>query len=204
MPKELFRPILPSPRYLQQDEIVARSDGSPDLERRLYLLDTKLSEEEIRVHFPTLAVYLEEGHAAGVSDRYLCKHRQPWYSQEERSPAPIVCTYLGRGDTKCGRPFRFILNGSLATVANVYLVLYPKEILRRELARTPSLLRGIWRMLNQLPASVLMGEGRVYGGGLYKMEPRELGNVSAEFMTDFIPLQNLCAKAVQLSLFADA
>ena len=36
------------------------------------------------------------------------------------------------------------------------------------------------------------------------MEPRELGNVPAEFMTDFIPLQNLCAKAVQLSLFADA
>jgi adenine-specific DNA-methyltransferase len=203
LPKELFTPILPSPRYLQQDEIVARSDGSPELARRLFLLDTTLSEEDIRIGFPALAAYLEEGRAAGVPERYICRHRRPWYGQEDRPSAPLVCTYLGRGDSKSGRAFRFILNGSQATVANVYLALYPKPALRRELAHSPSLLRQIWRSLNELPNSVFMSEGRVYGGGLYKMEPGELGKVPVEFMTGFFSPRNIRIKAVQLSLFAE-
>jgi hypothetical protein len=32
-----------------------------------------------------------------------------------------------------------------------------------------------------------MGEGRVYGGGLHKLEPRELGNASAQKIFDIFP-----------------
>lgn len=204
LPMEVFRPILPSPRYLPHDEVKARKDGSPDIDRRLFLLDTKLSEKEIHKRFPALAGYLEEGKAKGLQERYLCKHRAPWYGQEDRPPAPIVCTYLGRGDVKSGRPFRFILNGSRATVANVYLALYPTRLMARELDRDPKLLRMVWSALNDLSPEVLLGEGRVYGGGLHKLEPRELSNVPAVLIADLLPRASVMLRSKQLGLFAEA
>lgn len=204
LPIEVFTPILPSPRYLAQDEVKAREDGSPEIDRRLFLLNTKLSEEEIHRRFPALAAYLEEGKEKGLPERYLCRHRSIWYGQENRPPAPIVCTYLGRGDSKSGRPFRFILNGSRATVANVYLALYPAPLVAREMDRDPSLLRKVWSALNALPPDVLLGEGRVYGGGLHKLEPRELSNVPAAFITDLLPHAAIAPRTKQLGLFAEA
>lgn len=204
LPMELFTPILPSPRYLPQDEVKAREDGSPDIERRRFLLDTKLSEKEIHRRFPALAAYLEEGKAKGLPERYLCQHRVLWYGQEVRPPAPIVCTYLGRGDAKSGRPFRFILNSSRATVANVYLALYPTPLMAREVDRDPGLLPKVWNALNELPPDVLLGEGRVYGGGLHKLEPRELSNVPAPFITNLLPHTAVAARTKQLGLFAAA
>ncbi len=204
LPMEVFTPILPSPRYLSQDEVKARKDGSPDIDRRLFLLDTKLSEEEIHRRFPALAAYLEEGKVKGLQERYLCKHRTPWYSQEHRAAAPIVCTYLGRGDFKSGRTFRFILNDSRATVANVYLALYPTPLMARAMDADPSLLRKVWRALNELPPDVLLGEGRVYGGGLHKLEPRELSSVPVLFITGLLPHYTEASRVKQPGLFAEA
>jgi len=203
LPMEVFTPILPSPRHLAQDEVKARKDGSPDIDHRLFLLDTKLPEEEIHRRYPALAAYLEEGKAKGLPERYLCTHRSLWYGQEDRPPAPMVCTYLGRGDAKSGRPFRFILNGSHATVANVYLALYPTPLMAREMDRDPNLLRKVWSALNELPPEVLLGEGRVYGGGLHKLEPRELSNVPAAFITDLLPHTTEISRTKQLGLFAE-
>lgn len=199
LPKELFTPILPSPRYLHQDEIIARDDGSPDIEHRLFLLDTKFSEEEIERHFPSLAAYIEEGKQQGLPGRYICQHRPLWYGQEARPPAPIVCTYMGRGDSKSAKPFRFILNASCATVANSYLALYPKPLLSRAINSDPALLRKIWITLNSLPVNIILGESRVYGGGLHKLEPRELGNVPAYFISEMLPQNTLEKPKKQLN-----
>jgi hypothetical protein len=177
LPRECFKPILPSPRYLPGDEIESDDSGDPVLERRMFLLDPEYTEEEIKARFPSLAAYLEEGKTQGLHERYLCRHRPIWYAQENRPAAPIVCTYLGRKDTKRGRPFRFILNHSRATVANVYLAMYPKPDLSRALALDPILLRRVWEALNRITPARILGEGRVYGGGLHKLEPKELANV---------------------------
>jgi len=203
LPLEAFRPILPSPRYLQQNEVHAQKDGSPDIARRLLLLDTKLTEDEIRVRYPALFSYLEEGKARGLHERYLCRHRSPWYAQEDRPAAPIVCTYLGRADSRNGRPFRFILNRSCATVANVYLAMYPTPQLSRALGSDTTLIRRIWETLNQITPASLLGEGRVYGGGLHKLEPRELGSVDASFIAKLLPGFTTRARADQLDLFQD-
>lgn len=187
LPRELFTPILPSPRYLSVDEIAADREGLPLLDRRLFLLDTRQPEEALARHFPALATYLAEGRERALHERYLCRHRSPWYAQEQRPAAPIVCTYLGRGDARSGRPFRFILNASRATVANVYLALYPHPHLANALATEPQLLRRIWETLNRIPAEKLLGEGRVYGGGLHKLEPRELANVPVPELAELLP-----------------
>jgi hypothetical protein len=133
-----------------------------------------------------LWAYLQTGKPS-VSERYLCRFRSPWYAQENRPPAPFVCTYMGRGDVKSGRPFRFILNHSLATTANVYLMLYPKPPLALALEDNPKLKRKVWEFLNAIKPETLLGEGRVYGGGLYKMEPKELANVGAEAIAALLP-----------------
>jgi adenine-specific DNA-methyltransferase len=164
LPLEVFTPILPSARYLAEDEVMADSHGNPKVEHRRFLLDTKLPEDEIKRRFPTLYTYLEEGKARGLHEKYLCQHRSLWYGQENRPAAPIVCTYLGRSDTKSGRPFRFILNHSRATVANVYLAMYPTPTLSHALARDPHLVHRVWRKLNAITPEQLLGEGRVYGG----------------------------------------
>ena len=54
----------------------------------------------------------------------------------------------------------------------------PNRVLVRAIARNPTLLRRIWESLNSLRIDLILGEGRVYGGGLHKLEPRELGNVN--------------------------
>ena len=152
-------------------------NGNPILNYPLYLLDCNISEIALKNHYPALWSYLQEGRERGVAKRYLCQHRSPWYSQENRPAAPIVCTYLGRSNLKSGRPFRFILNHSRATVTNVYLALYPKPNLARVFAKDPSAVRKIWETLNRIQPQTMLAEGRVYGGGLHKLEPRELANV---------------------------
>jgi len=199
-PFDFFRPILPSPRYVPADEIKSDQQGQPALDRQLFLLDCRMPEAELREQLPKLWTYLESGKGT-VSERYLCRSRKIWYSQEERPPAPILCTYLGRSDVKSGRCFRFILNHSKATAANVYLLLYPKPALARAISRDQSLLRRVWEALNNLSQRSIVGEGRVYGGGLHKLEPKELGNVDAAPIVDTVPELRTQSRPIQSSLF---
>ena len=187
LPMQAFRPILPSPRYIADDEIAADDEGNPVLERRLFVLDCRLEEAEIEQRYPTLWAYLAEGKAQGIAERYLCRHRTPWYMQENRPPAPFVCTYLGRHTTARAKPFRFILNHSQATAANVYLMLYPKPLLDAAIRQDTTLKRRLWKVLKDIRPQAMLDEGRVYGGGLYKLEPKELGNIPATAIAELLP-----------------
>jgi hypothetical protein len=178
LPPAFLRPVLPSARHLPDDTVKADAQGVPILDKRLFLLDCDLPEATLRVQYPTLWAYLQTG-VDRVATRYVCRNRRIWYAQERRAAAPIVCTYLGRSDGNT-RPFRFILNESDALATNVYLMLYPKPALAKQLDNKPQTLRAIWRALNAIPAQTLLGNGRVYGGGLHKLEPRELANVPAD------------------------
>jgi hypothetical protein len=58
-------------------------------------------------------------------------------------------------------------------------MLYPKPALEKALSNKPELLKKVWQALNRISDETLIGEGRVYGGGLHKLEPKELGVASA-------------------------
>ena len=201
LPPDAFQPILPNPRYLPEDVVAADAKGNPMLDRRLFLLNCQLEEEQIRWQYPALWKYLQAGKAKGIAERYICRHRTLWYTQEHRPPSPFVCTYFGRNDKKNGRPFRFILNHSRATAANVYLMLYPKELLTCALDGDPTLKTRIWRILNDISPKTMLGEGRVYGGGLHKLEPKELGNVPATSIAEILPTAGKVYRNPQGELF---
>jgi hypothetical protein len=179
LPISQFRPILPSPRYLSDAIINADSKGNPAIDGSLFVLDCKLSIDDVQRLYPTLFEYIQTGVASGVPERYLCKNRKIWYAQENRSESIFYCTYIGRSDNENKKPFRFILNHSKAIVANSYLILYPNPELTNLITREPSMAEKLLDALNNITRTAILDEGRVYGGGMHKVEPKELANVPA-------------------------
>ena len=155
------------------------------------MIDCGLSEEEIGRKWPSFAEYLLEGRKQSIHEGYLTSRRSPWYSQEKREPAPFLCTYMGRSRE---RPFRFIWNKSKATAANVYLLLYPKEGIAQAVTQHSE---AVFRTLQAIRPEDFFSEGRVYGGGLHKIEPAELMRLPADDIASALGVR----RAQQLRLF---
>jgi hypothetical protein len=107
---------------------------------------------------------------------------------------------MGRGG-KGRKPFRFLWNKSQATAHNVYLLLYPRGILREILTREPNLHERLFAVLVSMDTEKFVGRGRVYGGGLYKLEPKELANIPADFLITSLGLSGHLKPLRQLDLF---
>ena len=185
--KENITPIMPSPRHLKTDLVEADEEGVPLIEQRLFLINTRQTLGELDRTDPSLKRYLEMGVEKGVSAGYLCSSRDPWYGQEKREPAPLLISYMGRQRSGGSGTFRIIFNQSRATATNAYLLLYPKTELNNIIQRQPELMKGIWNSMKKIPSEKFCANGRTYGGGLKKMEPRELSASSAQDLLDLLP-----------------
>lgn len=185
IPNRFLKPILPGPRYLTTDVIEPQSETACAVFPRLYLLDCREPEDKIKATWPRFYEYLQKGRKEDIHASYLASHRTPWYSQEQRPPAPFLCTYMGRS-ANGKHPFRFIWNRSEATAHNVYLMLYPKSHLQEALKKHPELEARVFEALQRIAPDQLVSEGRVYGGGLHKVEPKELGLVPARTVLESI------------------
>ncbi|MHC4126807.1 MAG: Eco57I restriction-modification methylase domain-containing protein [Planctomycetota bacterium] len=171
LPRRYLRPVLPGPRHVTGNVIEREAGGFPAGLPALVVLDCDLPIGEIRRRYPGLARYLDLGRRQRIHLRYLPRHRHPWYGQERRPPAPILCTYMGR--RRGGRFIRFIRNHSDATATNGYHLLYPAVALRELLEADGALLDLVFTGL-QAAEDSLESAGRTYAGGLVKVEPREL------------------------------
>lgn len=178
-----FIPILPSPRKLKTDEVLADNMGVPQIDTPYFLLRCSLPEDEIKEISPELWNYLQTGKNT-TAKKYLCKSRKLWYMQENRTATPFLCSYMGRGSEN-NSPFRFILNHSDAVATNSYLMLYPKPALARLITKDATLLNKVWDILRSIGNESIENEGRVYGGGLKKIEPKELAKVPCQAL-DFL------------------
>ncbi|HLG16319.1 MAG TPA: hypothetical protein VJH03_17700 [Blastocatellia bacterium] len=70
LPKKFLRPILPSPRELVTDEILADEHGEPHIASRRYILSCDLPEREVESDYPMLWRYLLRGMERRVNEGY--------------------------------------------------------------------------------------------------------------------------------------
>ena len=196
IPDLAVRPILPKVRSLPTLTVEGEADGYPSVFPQLCLIDCDLSEDEIALEYPGLASYLAQADG-DIRNRNLVRRRHPWYRQEQREPAPFLCTYMGRDREKEGiPPLRFIWNKSSAVAANTYLMLYPRKALAKLLTERPALFPQVFSLL-QATAHSMCGDLRTYAWGLRKIEPNELLKVVlplrpewlAEALDSVLPLQ---------------
>ncbi len=185
IPRRFLQPVLPSPRYVQGDVVESRSDGVPKMDPALFVFRCRQPMEILERTEPGTAEYIRDGERQGVSRGYLASRRNPWYALDAREGAPFVCTYMGRS-TGGEAPFRMILNESQAIATNVYLMMYPKKGVERAMTRASGR-RAVLAALQRSVQRDWKDNGRVYGGGLYKMEPKELGRLSANLVLRSLP-----------------
>lgn len=186
--ERFVKPILPSARLLDESVIEGDDSGFPLVKEQLAVIDTDLDLEEIKKSCIGLWEYLQKGEQDHIAEAYLLTKRVPWYRQEQRPPAPFLCTYMGR--TKAdGRTFRFFWNRSKAIAANTYLLLYPIGSLKAALDEDPTLCHRVLEILTELKSEGFTNHGRVYGGGLFKIEPKELGRVDASAIVKALNLR---------------
>ena len=108
-------------------------------------------------------VFLAWAREQGGAESFTAKARKAWWCVAFKSPAPILCTYMGR------RPPVFVRNVAGAAHVNIAHGLYPRKDM------TDETLERVSRWLFENP--VLTG-GKTYGGGLRKFEPREIERIA--------------------------
>lgn len=106
--------------------------------------------------------YLDEGRRLGINRRYLPSHRPVWFRPEVRAPAPILVSVFARGR------FRFARNEAGVLNLTAYHGIYPRD-------ESPRFVRRLYDYLNSdAAARALASHRRIYGGGLLKLEPRDV------------------------------
>lgn len=171
LPSEYLTPVLPAPRKMK-DDIVESVDGIPVVDEKFFLFSSSDSIEVIAAKHSGVLDYIKKGEEEKINQSYICSRHTPWYRCEKRESAPFVIPYMGRS-TNGRKMFRFILNRSDAIATNGYLLIYPKPKYAY-LFRNPAFATSVWKCLNDISAEEIEKSGRVYGGGLHKLEPREL------------------------------
>ncbi|MFZ0749542.1 MAG: Eco57I restriction-modification methylase domain-containing protein, partial [Pyrinomonadaceae bacterium] len=200
IPQRVLRPLLPKARTLPSDIVEREPDGYPQLNIHLCLLDCDMSEEQIEKRHPRLFAYLLTAKNLGILGRYLVRNRHPWYKQEQREPAPFLCTYMGRSHGN-RPPIRFIWNKSDAVATNTYLMLYPRAPLAALLREEPMLHKDVFVLLQQTARETMSEQWRVHAEGLYKIEPGELLEVRLPIAQGWLKklIEESTAKPAELS-----
>ena len=194
--RDALTPLLPGPRFLRDAVIDADDQGEPQIEKRRYLLSLDAQPEEVERRYPRAYQYLQEGERAGVPSGGLCKMRKLWYQQEKREPPKYLVSYMGRANPVTGQSVRFFLNRSKGIATNGFICLYPRPFLVDLLSGRPDRETELLACLNAVPPGHVDAAGRQYGGGLKKIEPRELSVMTVEKLPDW-----LCMSDQQQELF---
>jgi adenine-specific DNA-methyltransferase len=161
IPVSELKRCITSPRAFTGSELTAKAmDALPDDVPR-WLVDCDDPVEATRDTL--LGRYLRRGIRLGIHRGCLTAKRQPWHRQEQRESAPILFTYFNRDAP------RFVRNRCGAVPLNNWLIIEPNKGVRAD---------DLYKALGSKSVREQLDERRrVYGGGLWKLEPSELVEV---------------------------
>jgi adenine-specific DNA-methyltransferase len=160
-----LRPAIVSPRLVSGTVLTRRQlNAFPDDQAR-WVLDRR--DPEAAKGRAAFARYLRWGKKNLAADQgYLASNRKPWYALERRHDCPILFSYMNRGNP------RFIRNRANAVPLNTFLIVEPKEGIDPD---------KLCAALNDRFVIDQLGDHRrTYGGGLWKLEPREVESLKVE------------------------
>jgi adenine-specific DNA-methyltransferase len=162
-----LRSAIVSPRLVSGTELTRSFlEALPDDQPR-WVLDRRDAEAE-KDRTP-IARYLRWGRKHLNADSgYLASNRKPWYALEKRGDCPILFSYMNRANP------RFIRNRARAVPLNTFLIVEPEDgIDPDELCAA---------LNSQFVLDQLTHDRRNYGGGLWKLEPREVEELKVELL----------------------
>lgn len=109
--------------------------------------------------------YIKYGEANKYHESYLTSHRTPWYSIEEKKPAPILLSVFNRNKIKVVRNEMMIKN--LTTFHGLF---FNENTSEEDINLT------FCYLLTPIAQEILKMNKREYGEGLDKFEPNDLNN----------------------------
>ena len=160
--QRLLRPVNLKPCVGRAENVVGLKFTATDFER--------LRAENSKVWLLSFAQppnqdeqgYVQAGFEQRLHERFLLAGRKPWYSMEQRAPAPIWAAVFGRAS------LRFVYNEAGVSNLTTFHCIYPER-------DDPSYCKALVACLNsRLLQSMAEHQRRVYGGGLMKFEPKDL------------------------------
>jgi adenine-specific DNA-methyltransferase len=175
-------------RALDVEGVVFRKTDFAKLvadDRRTYLFDMQSEPNEAE------GKYIAQGESNGLDKRYLCAARNgKWYRMEQRPPSAIWATVFGR------KGLRFVHNPDRIANLTTFHCIYPVE-------DSPVFAAALTACLNSSYVQDLARrQHRVYGGGLLKVEPKDLLDVEVPDLRRVKPetLQTLASILERLDL----
>jgi adenine-specific DNA-methyltransferase len=111
--------------------------------------------------------YLLKGQAQGIDRKYLTASRTPWYSIENRLPAPIWVSVFNRNG------IRFVRNMAGVSNLTTFHCVYPKK---QNLFNELDINIFFAYLLTDTARSIFADNSREYGDGLQKFEPNDINN----------------------------
>jgi adenine-specific DNA-methyltransferase len=158
LPAANLRPIVTRSDQLLDGVVTSEDfDGWRSIGRKVWLLSLSRGEPN------GASDYLAEGDRIGVSSRYKCRMRNPWYAVPIKAPPDLFMSYMAH------RMPRMAWNQAGALSTNLIHGIY---------LRNPLDAASIAESWDN-PASALSAEleGRTYGGGVLKLETKEAERV---------------------------
>lgn len=169
VPPRLLQPIISRPSQLT-GAIAKRSDLRHLFAQGRSLL-LRLAKPGLDAGKSPLSVYLRRGRKLGISQRYKCQARDPWYSVPSIHVPHAFLSYMSH------RIPRIALNRAKLSSTNLVHQLTFRDAHQRLAA---AYIASLYSSLTLLSFEL---EGRSYGGGVLKLETREAERVLIPALT---------------------